>query len=176
MRIRYARSLPPARIWVLRKAQEDIRRKAVKAVLDGRKQVDVAQIFGITRQAVGNWVRAYRSYGLRFEKGGVKVLKAKPKGRHLEEDRFFPGRQLVGQEPRAPDLSWCQVRRAPDLRTVTVRLVWMYVPQERDAAQAPLSVQTDAPTRTGCPQAWAYARLGRRGLVWARLGGISASL
>ena len=105
MRIRDARSLPP-------EAQEDIRRKAV---LDGRKQVDVAQIFGITRQAVGNWVKAHRSYGLRFEKGGVKVLKAKPKGRHLEEDRFFPGRQLVGREPRAPDLSWCQVCGAPDL-------------------------------------------------------------
>lgn len=67
MRIRDARSLPP-------EAQEDIRRKAVKAVLDGRKQVDVAQIFGITRQAVSNWVKAYR-------KGGDKVLKAKPRGR-----------------------------------------------------------------------------------------------
>ncbi|MDI6784079.1 MAG: IS630 family transposase [bacterium] len=67
MRIRDARSLPP-------EAQEDIRCKAVKAVLDGRKQIDVAQIFGVTRQAVGNWVRTYR-------KGGAQVLKAKLKGR-----------------------------------------------------------------------------------------------
>lgn len=29
--------------------------------------------------------------------------------------------QLVGQEPRAPDLTWCQVLRAPDLLTTN----WM---------------------------------------------------
>jgi transposase len=54
--------------------QEDLRRKAVKAVLAGSKQIEVASQFGITRQAVNNWVRAYRA-------GGMKALKAKPKGR-----------------------------------------------------------------------------------------------
>ena len=66
MRIRDARSLPAA-------AQEDLRRKAVKAVLGGSKQVDVAHMLGVTRQAVGKWVRAYRQ-------GGVKALKAKRRG------------------------------------------------------------------------------------------------
>lgn len=67
MKIRDARSLPTV-------AQEDLRCKAVKAVLEGKKQVEVAKIFGVTRQAVGKWVKAYRG-------SGTKILKAKPKGR-----------------------------------------------------------------------------------------------
>lgn len=67
MKIRDARSLPTI-------AQEDLRCKAVKAVLEGKKQVEIAKIFGVTRQAVGKWVKAYR-------KGGTRILKAKPKGR-----------------------------------------------------------------------------------------------
>lgn len=67
MKIRDARSLPTV-------AQEDLRCKAVKAVLEGKKQVEIAKIFGVTRQAVGKWVKAYRE-------GGTMILKAKPKGR-----------------------------------------------------------------------------------------------
>jgi len=67
MKIRDARSLPSI-------AQEDIRLKAVKAVLDGNKQVYVAKTFGVTRQAVGKWVKAYK-------KDGTKAIKAKRKGR-----------------------------------------------------------------------------------------------
>jgi len=67
MKTQDARSLPAI-------AQEDLRRKAVNAVLDGKKQVEVANLFGITRQAVGKWMKAYRE-------GGTKALKAKKKGR-----------------------------------------------------------------------------------------------
>jgi len=67
MKTQDARSLPAI-------AQEDLRRKAVNAVLDGMKQVEVAKLLGITRQAVGKWMKAYHE-------GGVKVLKAKQKGR-----------------------------------------------------------------------------------------------
>jgi len=62
-----ARSLSP-------KAQERLRQLAVKAVVDGKKQVEVAKLFGVTRRAVSNWLRAYRN-------GGIPALKAKPKGR-----------------------------------------------------------------------------------------------
>lgn len=62
-----ARSLPP-------KAQESIRRLAVRAVLEGKKQVEVAQMYGVTRQAVGKWVQAHRLSGL-------EALKAKRQGR-----------------------------------------------------------------------------------------------
>jgi transposase len=46
MEIRDARSLPSI-------AQEDLRQKAVKAVLDGKKQLEVAEMLGVTRQNVG---------------------------------------------------------------------------------------------------------------------------
>ncbi len=67
MKIRDVRSLPAI-------AQEDIRFKAVKAVLGGTKQVEVAKIFGVTRQAVGRWVNAKKTQG-------TKAIKAKPQGR-----------------------------------------------------------------------------------------------
>lgn len=59
---------------LLPQAQEDLRRKAVKAVLAGRKQKEVADLFGITRQSVGIWVK-------RYNENGIKALKAKRKGR-----------------------------------------------------------------------------------------------
>jgi len=69
-----ARSLPPA-------AQEDIRRKAVRAVREGRTQVEVARLFGVTRQAVGKWVKADREGG----SGQLKARKrGRPKGRSLQ--------------------------------------------------------------------------------------------
>jgi transposase len=67
MKTKDARSLPAV-------AQQDLRFKAVKAVVGGKKQVEVANIFGVTRQAVGKWVRAYRQ-------GGLKALKAAKQGR-----------------------------------------------------------------------------------------------
>ncbi len=67
MKTRDARSLPSI-------AQEDLRHKGVKAVLSGKKQKEVAEVFGVSRKAVGNWVKAYRQ-------GGSATLKRKPKGR-----------------------------------------------------------------------------------------------
>src|SRR4030065_2324832 len=67
MRIHDARSLPTV-------AQEDLRRKAVKAVLAGKTQVEVAGIFGVTRQNVGKWMKKYRE-------NGMNGLKAKRQGR-----------------------------------------------------------------------------------------------
>jgi transposase len=69
-----ARSLPPV-------AQEDLRRRAVRAVLGGKTQLEVAETFGVTRQSVGRWIKAHRE-------GGGKALKARkrgrPKGKALE--------------------------------------------------------------------------------------------
>lgn len=67
MNVSDARSLPSI-------AQEDLRRKAIKAVVNGAKQVEIAKILGVTRQAVGRWVAAYRQEG-------TKALKAKKRGR-----------------------------------------------------------------------------------------------
>ena len=67
MKIQDARSLPPV-------AQEDLRQKVLGAVLNGRKQVEMAELFGVTRQAVGKWVKKYRE-------GGKRALRAKKRGR-----------------------------------------------------------------------------------------------
>jgi transposase len=64
---RDARSLPQA-------AQEELRRRAVTLVGEGKTQVEVAALFGVTRQAVGNWVRAQR-------RGGSDALAAGKRGR-----------------------------------------------------------------------------------------------
>ena len=55
-------------------AQEALRRRAVGAVLVGMKQVEAARVFGVTRQAVGNWMRKRRQ-------GGEDALRAGTKGR-----------------------------------------------------------------------------------------------
>jgi transposase len=67
MKIKDARSLPAI-------AQEDLRQKAVKAVSEGKTQIEVAKMLGITRQAVGKWIS-------KFRQGGDKSLKAKHRGR-----------------------------------------------------------------------------------------------
>jgi transposase len=55
-------------------AQEALRRRAAGAVLAGMKQVEAARVFGVTRQAVGNWMRKRRQ-------GGEEALRAGTKGR-----------------------------------------------------------------------------------------------
>jgi len=55
-------------------AQEHLRQLAVKAVLNGKKQKEVAQLFAVTPQTISKWVKAYRL-------GGQVALKSKPKGR-----------------------------------------------------------------------------------------------
>lgn len=78
MKIKDARSLPSL-------AQEDLRQKAVKAVMEGHKQVEVAKILGVSRHAVGKWAR-------KFRQGGAKALKAKRKG-HPKGGKLRPWQQ-----------------------------------------------------------------------------------
>lgn len=62
-----ARSISPS-------AQEHLRQLAVKAVLDGKKQKEVAKLLGVTPQTISKWMKAYRLQG-------QGALKSKPKGR-----------------------------------------------------------------------------------------------
>ncbi len=64
-----ARTLAPA-------TQEQIRFKAVAAVKKGMTHVKAAEVFGVTRQSVDRWVKAYRSRGAL----ALKVHKRGPKG------------------------------------------------------------------------------------------------
>lgn len=80
IKIKDARSLPA-------EAQEDLRKKTVRAVLKGMTQINAADLFGITRQAVGKWIKAYRE-------GGVKTLDAKQQGHP-------PGKVFLPQQKQA---------------------------------------------------------------------------
>ncbi|HID06498.1 MAG TPA: IS630 family transposase [Armatimonadetes bacterium] len=74
--IKDARSLAP-------EAQAALRYRAVEAVLDGMTQIDAAEVFGITRQAVGKWMKTHRTGGkasLAVKKRGPKSPRAKLKG------------------------------------------------------------------------------------------------
>ena len=54
--------------------QEGLRREALQAVMNGEKKIRVAERLGVTRQAVHQWVRKYRT-------GGPGSLDARPRGR-----------------------------------------------------------------------------------------------
>lgn len=62
-----ARSLAPA-------AQEDLGRKALNAHREGKSVCDVARLFGVSRQAVYNWIA-------RHARGGAAGLKARRRGK-----------------------------------------------------------------------------------------------
>lgn len=98
---RDARSLPAA-------AQEELRRRAVKLVDEGRTQVEVAGFLGVTRQAVGNWMRAHR-------RGGDAVLAARRRGRRGGHTKLTQAQQekvarlIVGNNPdqlKLPGFLW----------------------------------------------------------------------
>lgn len=62
-----ARSLPAA-------AQEALRRRTVRAVLNGMTHPEAARVFDVARPTVSRWVSAYHQ-------GGAKALKAQRRGR-----------------------------------------------------------------------------------------------
>jgi len=62
-------------------AQEELRRRAVKLVDDGKSQSETAQLLGVSRQSVNVWAKAHRE-------GGLKALSRGRRGRR-------PGEQMV---------------------------------------------------------------------------------
>lgn len=59
------------------KAQDEIRKRAVKAVLKGKTQTEVAEIFGVSRSTVNIWVNNYR-------RKGKQSLTSKKRGTYSE--------------------------------------------------------------------------------------------
>lgn len=59
-------------------AQEELRRRAVALVGEGRSQTEVAGLLDVSRQSVSEWVRAYRL-------GGENALAARTRGRRAGE-------------------------------------------------------------------------------------------
>jgi transposase len=64
-------------------AQEEIRKRAVQAVLDGQRQNAVAKTFDVSVQTMSKWVNIHRDHG-------PKALKAKPRGRPKGGGRLEP--------------------------------------------------------------------------------------
>lgn len=103
MKTNDVRKLSPA-------AQEAIRIRSVHAVMKGMTQVAAAEAFGVTRQAVGLWVKAY-------QKGGEKALKARKEGRPQGSGKLKGWqsaaimRRITDKEPRQlklPFYLWTQ--------------------------------------------------------------------
>ena len=79
-------------------AQETVRREAVAAVQLGMSQLEVAKLFGVTRQAVGKWMEIYRLQGNSGLKAGKR---GRPAGGQLEP---WQAAQIVRQVmDRCPD-------------------------------------------------------------------------
>ncbi len=58
-------------------AQEELRRQAIKLLNKGMIQQDVADLLGVSRRAVGNWLKKYQS-------GGWSSLQKGKRGRKAE--------------------------------------------------------------------------------------------
>src|SRR4051794_39397009 len=88
---RDARSLPQA-------AQEELRRRAVALVGEGRSQVEVDGLLSVSANALGNWVRAQR-------RGGDQALAARRRGRRGGHTKLTDAQQgkiaglIVGNNP-----------------------------------------------------------------------------
>jgi transposase len=135
MKRRDARSIPS-------EAQEALRLAAVRAVVGGRRQVEVAASLGVTRQAVGKWMRAYRREGIR----GLRARKrGRPKGgRLLPWQAAQIARTVVDRRPdqlklpfylwtREAVRQWIEKRFSIRLSLVTVGRYlarWGFTPQK----------------------------------------------
>jgi len=64
-------------------AQEAIRIRAVEVVKTGMRKSKAAEVFGVSRRAISNWMRVDRQ-------GGIEALKAKPRGRHKGGGKLKP--------------------------------------------------------------------------------------
>jgi transposase len=67
METRDSRTLSPS-------AQEELRRRAVAAVMKGATRTEVERLLGVPRQTVGQWVKAFKA-------GGEEALASKRRGR-----------------------------------------------------------------------------------------------
>lgn len=176
---RDARSLPQA-------AQEELRRRALKLVSEGRSQVEVAQIVGVRRQAVGRWVKAHRERGDR-------ALSARRRGRRSGHTKLSVPRQqriarlIWGKNPdqlKLPGFLWTRalvrdlIRREFDVEvgedTVGRYLrAWGFSPQKpmrRAYEQSDEAVRRWLEERY--PEIERRARTDRAEILWADESGL----
>jgi transposase len=79
-------------------AQEDLRRRVVAAVRGGMYQAEAARTFGVSRQSVNNWMKKYRSGGLRRLRAGRR---GRPSVQRLAPHQAATAVRLISD--RCPD-------------------------------------------------------------------------
>jgi transposase len=79
-------------------AQEDLRRRVVVAVRGGLYQAEAARTFGVSRQSVNNWMKKYRSGGLRCLRAGRR---GRPSVQRLAPHQAATAVRLISD--RCPD-------------------------------------------------------------------------
>jgi len=145
-----ARSLSP-------EAQEDLRRRVLDAIqTQGMKKAHAARAFGVSRQAINNWLSA-------FEQGGDAAIAAKKRGRPVattiaEKHRVQIVRSIRGKCPdqlRLPFALWTREAVVELVKKITGRTVsvwtagrylrtWGFTPQKpvrRAYERDPVAVQ-----------------------------------
>ena len=125
------------------KTQEELRKRAVKAVLGGMRKAEAARLFEVSQYSVRKWVKAYQG-------GGVDALKAKKKGRPQTGGKLKPWQaaQIVvtitdkcPEQEKLPFMLWTRnavrplINRRYDLSlslSTTGRLLrkWGFTPQK----------------------------------------------
>ena len=89
------------------KGQEGIRRKVVRAVAEGMKQVEAARVFGVSRTSIWSWMKAY---GISGEPGLASQKRGRKKGASLNAQQAASIRKSVlGNNPgqlRLPGFLW----------------------------------------------------------------------
>jgi transposase len=79
-------------------AQQDLRRRVVVAVRGGMSQTEAARTFGVSRQSVNNWMKKYRSGGLRCLRAGRR---GRPSVQRLAPHQAATAVRLISD--RCPD-------------------------------------------------------------------------
>ena len=176
---RDARSLPQS-------AQEELRRRAVALVEQGRSQVEVAGLLSVSANAVGNWVRAHR-------RGGDRALDAGRRGRRGGHTKLTDAQQqkiarlIVGNNPdqlKLPGFLWTRalVRDLTAQRfqiTLGEDTVGRYLRAWGFSPQKPMRrayEQSDEAVRQWLeeryPQIEKHARRERAAILWADESGL----
>jgi len=89
------------------KGQDGIRRKVVRAVAGGMRQVEAARIFGVSRTSICTWMKAYKTAG---ETGLTSKKRGRKKGNALSAQQAASIRKaVIGKNPgqlRLPGFLW----------------------------------------------------------------------
>ena len=89
------------------KGQDGIRRKVVRAVAGGMRQVEAARIFGVSRTSIWTWMKAYEISG---DPGLASKKRGRKKGKTLNEQQAASIRKsILGKHPgqlRLPGFLW----------------------------------------------------------------------